>query len=103
MLGLLLIYFIGKRFHDLADDYDKSKWGFAIIGIVTYYAVSILLGVVLVVLEVDFIERMNDMVLGLLLAPFGILGCVLLHYFLDNKWSNEKPKTDKMIDDIGNE
>jgi len=62
-----------------------------------------LLGIVLVLLEVGFIVGMNDMLLGLILTPFGILGCVLLYLYLDNKWRIEKPKTDQMIDKIGNE
>ena len=34
MLGLVLLYWIGKYFYKLAEEYDKSKWGFAILGLV---------------------------------------------------------------------
>jgi hypothetical protein len=35
MLGLILIYFVGKAFYDLAGLHGKSQWGFAILGIVS--------------------------------------------------------------------
>ena len=34
MLGLLLIYFIGKYFYDLAAEFEKNKWLYAILGVV---------------------------------------------------------------------
>ena len=34
MLGIVLWYFIGKSFADLADDYGKSRWGYGILGVV---------------------------------------------------------------------
>ncbi|TDN87659.1 hypothetical protein DET49_111107 [Salegentibacter sp. 24] len=40
MLGLLLLYWIGKYHYRLAGEYDKSQWGFTILGIVAYYADS---------------------------------------------------------------
>jgi len=43
MLGLLLIYFIGKYFYDLAILHEKSKWGWAVIGVVSYYAEGFIL------------------------------------------------------------
>ena len=47
MLGLLLLYWIGKYFYKLAEAYDKSKWGFTILGIVVYYAGIVVLGLIL--------------------------------------------------------
>ena len=38
LLGLILISFVGKAFYDLAGLHGKSQWGFAILGIATYYA-----------------------------------------------------------------
>ena len=38
MLGLVLLYWIGKYYYKLAEVYNKSQWGFAILGIVVYYA-----------------------------------------------------------------
>ena len=46
MLGILLIYFIGKSFYTLAETHNRSRWTFAIIGIVTYYA-SLFLGAII--------------------------------------------------------
>ena len=37
MLGFLLIYFIWKYYSELAVEHNKSKWGYALLGIATYY------------------------------------------------------------------
>lgn len=106
MLHLALLYFIGKKFFELAEEYDKSKWGYAIAGVVSYYAGAFIfgaiLGVIVVLLESDFLETTNDFVLGIIALPFGLLSCYLLYTFLEKKWKTEKPDQDTMIDQIGN-
>ena len=51
MLGLILIYFIGKRFQDLAKTYDNHKWGFAIAGVATYYIGTFIAGILIVFIK----------------------------------------------------
>ena len=108
MLGILLIYFIGKHFYDLAIKFNKSKWGFAILGVISYYAGTFIGGIIIVLIYEygmsKSIDTMNDFVLSLIALPFGILACWLFHYLLKNTWTksqlkqeNEKPS----IQDIG--
>jgi hypothetical protein len=37
MLGLVFIYFIGRYYYKLAENHNRSKWGFAVLGVATYY------------------------------------------------------------------
>lgn len=105
MLSILLLYFIGKKFADLADKFKKEKWRYVVLGIVTFYGGAILLGMIFfLILELlGFInlETLSDRILGYLLLPFGFLSCYLLYTYFDKKWEKEKPKTDTMIDEIG--
>jgi len=101
MLGLLLIYFIGKKFYDLALEFEKSEWGFAILGVVVYYAGTFVAGFVIGIWNLDAIETMSDITLGLIALPFGVLSCVGLYYFLNNSWKKNKVVNNSDIDEIG--
>ncbi len=106
MLGLILLYFIGKKFYELADKFEKSKWGYAIAGITVYYFGAICIGMIIVLIleyfELFNIDSVNDTVLGILLAPFGIVCCYVLYIILEKKWEKEKPQLDNIIEEIGN-
>ena len=106
ILGLLLIYFIGKQFYKLAEEYDKNAWGYAILSIAVYYATTILLsfvvGIMYVVMDkIPDIDGTSEIMLGLILIPFGLLAVYLLHRFLEKKWNKERTKEEVVIDDIG--
>ena len=90
MLGLVFIYFIGKVFYALADRYDKSQWGFAILGIVSYYF-GIFFGGMIIGVIYEFglsrsVEDVNEMLLGFMCVPFGALACWGLYKILENRW-----------------
>ncbi|RBW58228.1 hypothetical protein [Tenacibaculum sp. E3R01] len=106
MLWLVLLYFIGKKFYELADDYKKNKWGFGVLGVVTYFIgffiSAAIIGVTVVIAGSDFLETINDFVLELILMPFGLLSCYGLYYYLEKTWKKQKPLEDKLIDQIGN-
>jgi len=110
MLGLILIYFIGKKFYELAEEYEKHKWGLGILGVVIYYAGSIisvlLIGVILALSGSSFFENSNssnDLVAGLIGLPFGLLSCYILYMYLEKKWKKEIVPTESLIDQIGND
>lgn len=105
MLGLILIYFIGKRFYQLADTYDKSKWGHAIGGVVTYYAgtfvFGLLFGIAIELWGSFSVLDMNDMVLGLIALPFGLASCYGLYVYLKKRYKKNAVTVTDSIDDIG--
>jgi hypothetical protein len=92
MIGLLLIYFLGKYFYDLAERFDKSKWGFAVLGVVSYYVGTFIGGILLFLFYEIFmtaaIIELNDWVLNLLALPFGLLAAFGLYKFLERRLTN---------------
>ncbi len=105
MLGLLLIYFIGKYFYDLAIKYAQSKWGYAILGVIMYYAGAFMGGILIGIfmeLTGSNVAGTNDFVLGLIALPFGLLTCWLFYKFLEKRWSGAViPGTNSDILDEG--
>lgn len=79
MVGLLLLYFVGKAFYALSERHNRSKWGFAILGVGSYYLGTFIGGFVVAILYEVVLEQsiddMNDMLLGLMALPFGVLAC----------------------------
>ncbi len=93
MLGLLLIYFIGKYFYKLAEDHNKSQWGFAVLGVVMYY-VGIFIGAGAIALLIAYndatgLDDINEVMLGLAGVPFGLLACWIFYKILQKNWSNK--------------
>ncbi|MDC9721492.1 MAG: hypothetical protein PSN34_01800 [Urechidicola sp.] len=105
MLGLLLIYFIGKHFADLATEYNKKKWQYAILGIATYYAGTFVAGVIIAIIYelflIQSIDDISDLILGLMAMPFGILSCVGVYYLLKKNFKKNKTTSENNIQDIG--
>lgn len=103
MLGILLIYFIGKPFYDLAQEYKKNEWAYAILGVVMYYVGTFVAGIVIGLgcyfMEFDF-ESINDLLLSLIAMPFGLFFCWLLHTFLKKKFSGDLSDIDNLDDTI---
>jgi high-affinity Fe2+/Pb2+ permease len=106
MLGILLLYFIGKYFYQLAEDFNKNRWAFAILGIVTYYAgtfiFGLLIGILMAVSGNNSFFEMNDIVLSLIALPFGLLSTWALHATLKKSWRKQKiiAKDTTILDDF---
>jgi hypothetical protein len=103
MLALIFIYFIGKPFFDLAGAHKKHQWGFAILGVVLYYAGSVLGIVILgIVMELSGLVAFDDIpefALNLLGIPLGILACWILYKILKKQWSKAPtPMSEEVLD-----
>ncbi len=93
LLGLILIYFVGKAFYDLAARHNKSKWGYAILGVVSYYVGLILAGIVMAIASefaVFSFYDYPDSVVGLMAFPIGVLSCWGTYKLIKRQW--EKPE-----------
>ena len=102
MLGLIFIYFVGKAFYDLAGKHGKSQWGFAILGVVSYYG-GLMLGAFAIGIVVELnapgtIDDSNDTMFGLLAIPIGILCCWLTYTLLKKAWSKPKETIGTTLD-----
>ena len=102
MIALVLLYFVGKAFYDLAGIHNKSQWLFAILGVGSYYA-GILLGGLLIgigyELFVGSIDEVNETLLGFMALPIGVLACWGFYRILKNSWENkESSSTEEVLD-----
>jgi len=103
MLGLLLIYFIGKFFYELAQDYNKHRWLYAILGIIIYYVSGFIFGIILFVVG-GFIGlgiNWEGYGINLLALPVGILADYGFYKYLESKWKKAETISANEIDDIG--
>ena len=77
MLGLILLFFIGKWHYTLAEEFNKNKWLFAILGIVVYYGGimigAFILGLLSVLFDFEEVLELPEIVLGLIALPIGLL------------------------------
>ncbi len=108
MLGLIFLFFIGKNFYTLADKHNKSKWGYAILSIATFYGSQIFFGVLIglygLLTENYNILENNELPINLLAIAFALLCIVGLYYLLKNAWSKKKKKSSlNLLDDQFNE
>jgi len=104
MLGILLIYFIGKRFYDLSVDYKQNKWLYAILSIVVYYVSGLVFGVVLALLDILFnwgIDWDNNFGINLLGIPVGLLTVWGFYSILESRWKKSIVLVKDEINDIG--
>ncbi|MFM1932790.1 MAG: hypothetical protein RL226_2093 [Bacteroidota bacterium] len=100
MIGLLLLYFLGKYFYALAALHQKSKWLFAILGVLSYYLGALVFGVI-IVLFIEFVlnestENMSDAMLSLMAVPFGLLTAFVFYSILKKVWSKAQPNVDAL-------
>lgn len=104
MLGLLLIYFIGKHFYKLSEEFNQNKWLYAILSIVVYYAAGfgfgILLGIADLVIGLN-LDYDNMFGINLLSIPIGIGACYGFYYLLKRKWEKSVVLVKDEIQDIG--
>lgn len=103
MLGLLIIYFIGKSFFNLAKKHKRNKWLFAILGVVTYYGMTIIGGFIIMFIAAaagnESIFELPDIVIGLMGIPVGLLSIWLLHYMLRKNWEGDpKDENPELLD-----
>jgi hypothetical protein len=107
MLGLVLIYTIGKWFSTLAFDYNKSRWGYAILGVVTYYGGTMifgfLLGILIVATGNESMLEWPNFVLNLIALPFGLLAAWILRTSLQKHWEKQAERVvsnPDLLDDL---
>jgi len=100
MLGILLIYFIGKSFYKLAEEYNKHKWGVAIIGVIAYYVGTFISGIAIALfyelILSENVDNLNDLVLSFMSIPFGLLACWGLNTLLKKQWKSKRSRTVSM-------
>jgi len=93
MLGILLIYFVGRYFYRLAIEYNKRKWLWAIVGVGSWYA-GILVFTIVLLLYAELtgnyeLYELEDRVLNLIGIPFSLATSILFYMLLRHLWSKK--------------
>jgi MFS family permease len=104
MLGILLLFFIGKYYYELAQDYYKHRWLYGALGIATYYAGTAIGGFVLGVANELFdlgVNWDNMFGLSLIALPFGVLLATIVYFLLKRNWKKTVVCDKDDIQDIG--
>jgi len=97
MIGVFVMYLVGKGFFDLAQKFNKNQWGFAIAGVASYYIVQMLAGFALGIYwgwkhGLDRVEAIVDeqyWLLTIITVALGALGCWAFYEFLKSRWADE--------------
>lgn len=107
MLGILFLYYIGRYFYRLAFQYDKSMWGFAILGIISYYVGTFIGAILLMIIFPYMVEdietsRRTEFLVNLISVPFGLATTYIFYKFLERKWSRAYTveQNDNILDDV---
>ena len=105
MLGIILLFFIGKYFYKLAEKYDKNRFGYGALGIITYYAGTIifalLFGIIGEVIKPGYLDTMNEYALGLISITFGLAASYILYMYFKKEWKKSVVDDSEMINQIG--
>lgn len=96
MLGLIFIYFVGRAFYRLAEEHNKTKWLWAVIGIASYYAFGFIVGVVVALLNLSWALE-NEVLLTFIGIGAGIGGIILLYHLIKNNWE-KKPTVNSDVE-----
>ncbi len=105
MLGLVLIFFIGKAYFDLAKNHNKEyAWLYAVLAIALYYGfLFISLFVIVGILEYSSpmtLYNMNEYLLGIMGVPFGLLAVWAGHLILKKRFSETNEfENDALLDE----
>lgn len=103
MLGLLILFFIGKAFFNLAKKHHRNKWLFGVLGIAVCYGMIIIGGIIVVAIALalgnEGILELSDTVLGMMGVPIGLLSVWLFYYLLRKNWEgNPKNQNPDLLD-----
>lgn len=100
MLGLFFIYFIGKAFYTLSEEFGKSKWLYAILGVLSYYTGTFIGGIIVGIvyhLQGGDIETISEAIFTVVGLVIGGLTCWGFYAFLKHKWNRTPILEDNSI------
>ena len=93
MLGLLLIYWIGRYFYNLAIEHNRNKWFAAIGGVVAYYAGTFIAGIIIALVMqyvlLESFDDLSDIAINFMALPVGLLTCYITYVILKRYWSKK--------------
>lgn len=103
MLEILFIYFVGKKFYDLAELYNKNKWLFVVLSVLMYYGCIFLWLIVFsIIMEIIgySVAEWSDLAFTLIGLVLSILTVFGFYKLMERKWSNDVTDASILDDDI---
>ena len=101
VLGYILLFYIGFYFYRLAENHNKSKWLFGIVGISTYLTALSIYPLYLRFFELDYIDELDLAKITWKSFLIGLVSVFILFQVLSLLWSRKKKVNKKEIDKIG--
>lgn len=89
MLGLIPLFFIGRYYYQLAHEHDRSRWGFAFLGVGIAIVSQLLFGFVAGILAVvtNNLQWLDSpFIITILAIAFSIALVVLVYKLLEKSW-----------------
>lgn len=106
MLGLIFIYFVGKNFYELAHEHNRSRWGFAVLSVIIFYASQLIFGTILIsAIVLSGVELTTTMqfFMSMLGIGCGVAGIWLFYFLLKRAWAKNPKKVaskSDLLDDM---
>jgi len=103
MLSIFLIYWIGRKFYDLALLHHRSKWGWAIFGIVIYYVSQLIIGMLIGIVAPDLLNSTGGtFLINILGIGIGLGVWFIVFKLLEKSWGdNDYKRGETAINAIG--
>ncbi len=92
MLGLIPLIFIGRWYYQLAHEYNKSRWGIAIlgVGIALFAQIFFLFFAGVIAAATNNLQWLDvPIVLTLLAIGFAVIWVVITYYLLKRSWTRK--------------
>ncbi len=99
--GYILLFYIGFYFYRLAENHNKNKWLFCILGLVTYLLGTIVYPLFLRFFNSEEIEDLDLASISLKSFLVGLVSVFILFQTLSFIWSRKKGVNKKEIEKIG--
>ena len=100
-LGYIFLFYIGFYFYRLAENHNKNKWLFAVIGIVVYFVGVIGYPLYLRIINFEEIRGFDITSISLKSFLIGLICVFFLFQVLNFIWNMKKNVNIKEIDKIG--
>lgn len=100
-LGYIFLFYVGFYFFRLAENHQKNKWLFGILGIIVYLIATIIYPIFLRFFKSDEIENFDLASISLKSFLIGFTIVFIFFQILSFIWGRKKKINKKEIDKIG--
>lgn len=104
VVGILLVaLLLGWPFYNLAKKYQKNKWIWSILGVLSFYItqfIAVMIWFLCYYLQLIPNFNPSDIYITLAMVLISILGEVLFYQILRKRWKNQQAQTSNFSEDL---